>query len=171
VYVEQKTSRIASTGREMKSVSIVIDIEGGGKLILPTLWAELPYVLPRPVLGRIKDLVAEMIFANIPLKEIREELAIRYYSGFPKEQNISDMERYRIGKKRRVLYFYLRGRQVEKYRILRMQYEKRNIEMPIELKLQVVSNGGFVTYHNGNKYVSERAGSVNMLPKKRIVKK
>jgi len=100
VFVRQFVNRIAKTGSKMISVEILIDCVDGCKLTLPTLWSDMNYRLAHPIIIRINKLVSSMLADGQSIKSIRNELHTRYYSGFPKKQNCSDYERFKIKIKR-----------------------------------------------------------------------
>lgn len=101
VDVHQYVNRTASTGRKMFTIEIFIDTTiGGGQLKLKTFWQDMPYRLNLPTLKRIQGLVSEMLQNKVRIEEIQNHLINRYYTGFPKKQNITDWERYLIRKKR-----------------------------------------------------------------------
>lgn len=159
IFVKQFVSRTASTGREMYSVTILINTVGGGQLKLTTLWGDMPYQLPFPVIKRIKNLVTEMVANGWSVENINNVLTARYYSGFPKKQNCSDYERfiksYNRGKNKPPRldgYYDLKGR---KHGFFHGKFtEKTGLKCPTYSSIL----GGYVTFFNGTEYVPKYKG-------------
>lgn len=99
VYVKREY-RLASSGRQMESIDIIIDCVGGGKYTMNTLWCNKPYPLPYPVISRIKNLVIAMIKNGYDIEVIKNHLQEKYYEGFPQKQQIGDFDRFVIKQKR-----------------------------------------------------------------------
>ncbi len=94
VFVNQFVNRVASTGRRMYTIDITIE-KDWGKIVLNTLWTDVPYKLPTPVIMRMKHLILDMLVYNESIEDMRDALDTFYYAGFPKEMEMyTDYERF-----------------------------------------------------------------------------